>query len=277
MAVYLDLIDKCPQTNTELVKWIMKFPYPLYPREYIFTRRYCVDPKDKLLILVSRSLPKLSNIPESSSHAKSKPHNNANLTFQQQKNFVRVTNYKSNIIVMPTEEFEKPGLIYLIQYYDVNKAKIPKIAYSWMAASGLPDYIKKVHKATIKLRNRTNRNSENEKAMKKNVSNLNDNLKKYDQIDLILMRKRFNKDMNDNAQIMPISQQDETLKIEINQSKEPKDSQQTLIEPIQTISSDHDTNINNEAVKPKYFVLVIEKLNEDFFENEDKPHPLFYN
>ena len=98
----------------------MRFPYPLYPREYVYVRRYCVDPKEKLLILVSKGLPELDFSCQDGE--------------QTSKKSVRVTNYKSNFIVIPHSDFDKPGMSYVIQYYDVNKANIPKVAYSWMAA-----------------------------------------------------------------------------------------------------------------------------------------------
>lgn len=57
LVLYLDVIDKHLETNTELIRWIMHFPYPLYPREYIFVRRFCRDPDEGLLIQVSRAIP----------------------------------------------------------------------------------------------------------------------------------------------------------------------------------------------------------------------------
>ena len=120
LVISLDTIEKHNPTNTELIRWIMYFPYPLFPREYIFVRRYC-------LVLISRCL--------SENHFKYMPDK------KEKKEDVRVNNYKSNMIVIPHTEFDKIGCDYIIQYYDINKAKIPKLAYTWMASSGLPDYI----------------------------------------------------------------------------------------------------------------------------------------
>ena len=138
----------------------MRFPYPLYPREYVYVRRFCVDPDERLLILVSKSLPDLhfkqptstNDTPSNQAATGRSSQHHDSLNNQKSKSYVRVTNYKSNIIVIPHSDFDKPGINYVIQYYDINKANIPKVAYSWMAASGLPDFIDRLHNATIKLR-----------------------------------------------------------------------------------------------------------------------------
>jgi StAR-related lipid transfer protein 7, mitochondrial len=139
LVISIEMIDKDSISNTELIRWYTKFPYPLYPREYIFVRRYCIEPTEKLLILISRGVPECdlsSLLPKNKKATES----------------VRVTKYKSNMIIIPHNDFEKPGLDYVMQYYDVNKANIPKMAYKWMASSGLPDYIEKLHKATLQLK-----------------------------------------------------------------------------------------------------------------------------
>jgi hypothetical protein len=133
LVVSLDTIHKDEEeTNTELIKWIMRFPYPLYPREYIYARRYCVEPEERLLVLVSRGVSESvynennnENNSSSSSSSSSQGHH-----------YVRVNNYKSNMIIIPHSDFNENGFDYVIQYYDINKAKIPKLAYKWMATSG---------------------------------------------------------------------------------------------------------------------------------------------
>lgn len=139
LVISIEMLDKDVTSNTELIRWVSKFPYPLYPREYIFVRRYCIEPQEKLLILISRALEEFDL----------NSFQRANKAIQ----CVRVTKYKSNMIIIPHNDFDKPGLDYVMQYYDVNKAKIPSMAYKWMASSGLPDYMEKLHKATLQLKN----------------------------------------------------------------------------------------------------------------------------
>jgi len=51
-------VDKKVENQTsELIQWIMKFPFPMNSRQYIFVRRYCVDPNKGLLVLLSKSIP----------------------------------------------------------------------------------------------------------------------------------------------------------------------------------------------------------------------------
>jgi StAR-related lipid transfer protein 7, mitochondrial len=183
LVILIEMMDKHKSTNTELLRWIMRFPYPLYPREYIFVRRYCVEPDERFLLLVSRSLPdceipdeiqsKSSKVSLLDNQASGDQELNKDLTishhihpeaqyYKEKSHHVRVTRYKSNMIVMPHKDFGDYGLDYVIQYYDDSKARIPKMAYKWMAASGLPEYLDKVHKAALKLKHH------NEKLMNKN-------------------------------------------------------------------------------------------------------------
>ena len=164
LAISIEMIEKDVTSNTELVRWISKFPYPLYPREYIYVRRYCIEPNEKLLILISRGLPAFDLT------GLLKPGNKAIQS-------VRVSKYKSNMIIIPHNDFDKPGLDYVMQYYDVNKAKIPKLAYKWMATSGLPDYIDKLHKATLQLKHI------NQKLQKTNITK-SDLLSKFELFNL---------------------------------------------------------------------------------------------
>ena len=173
LVISLDVVAKDTLSGTELIYWTMRYPYPLYPREYILTRRHQIDLIDNLLILVTRSV---SNRYLSGRLASGSGSSNQLVSTQQQQKqqqqeqqqqqqqqlqqvnnssaqqFVRVDEFKSNLVIVPKVAMDKPGLIYIMQYYDVNKAKIPKFAYTWMAASGLPNYIEKLHKATVHLK-----------------------------------------------------------------------------------------------------------------------------
>jgi len=150
LVISIEIIDKDKTSKTELIRWFTKFPYPLYPREYVFVRRHCIEPDEKFLILISRAIPQI-DLSKFSKKSNKNPQS------------VRVDQYKSNMVIIPHSDFEKPGLDYVMQYYDVNKANIPKMAYSWMASSGLPDYIEKLHKATLQLKKINQKISKNNK------------------------------------------------------------------------------------------------------------------
>jgi hypothetical protein len=132
LVISLRTIETEESTRSELIRWVSHFPYPLYPREYIYVRRFCLEPNERLLILVARSVTDAQlKLEPPADKAASK----------RETTFVRVNNYKSNIIVIPHTDYDKVGLDYIIQYYDINKAKIPRIAFKYMTTSGLPDFM----------------------------------------------------------------------------------------------------------------------------------------
>lgn len=57
LVLGVELLHTDPSTQTELLRWLMRFPYPLNPREYVFVRRYCLEVKQNMLIMVSRCIP----------------------------------------------------------------------------------------------------------------------------------------------------------------------------------------------------------------------------
>ena len=228
LVVSLEVIQKDFSTTTELVSWIMKFPYPLSPRGYIFVRRYCIEPTEKLLILIARSVPE--NIKLDPKDYKSK--------YPVKENFVRVGKYKSNMIIIPHEELNKKGFNYVIQYYDVNKAKIPKIAYKWMASAGLPDFIDKLHAAALKLR------AKNGKDVKKYLT-VDDILKEYELFYI-----------NEVPKVELIEEQhQEQVQTEI--------VYETVIEEMQVKGS------NNTQHKNESTAFVINETNQKIYQNSD--------
>lgn len=232
LVKYLEVVKRDPVTNTELLQWVSKFPYPLSDREYIFVRRYCIEPTEKLLVLVSRAL---SEMPDD---------------LPATKNTVQVTQYKSNMIIIPYSDIDKPGIYYIIQYYDVNKAKIPRLAYKWMATSGLPDYVSKLHKATLNLRDRNEDESD---------ANF------LDIFDLFYM----------NEVVEPVRSEftseskSDTKNLEKTDQIVPEKSK-----PEEALISKEEMDFND--VVPMFLKDVTRKLNEDYF-NEYEPHPIFHH
>jgi len=230
---FLEMIKKDPASSTELVRWVSKFPYPLCDREYIFVRRYCIEPKEKLLVLLSRGL---DQVPED---------------LPYDKRNVLVTQYKSNMIIIPYTDIDKPGIYYVIQYYDVNKAKIPKLAYKWMATSGLPDYVGKLHQATINMRER--KENEDEKNL-------------LDSFDLFYMNEP-EKDAVD-VEVPACSQEAEL-------DEKMIEEEQIVVSHVKELREAREEKDLDDVVPP-FVRKVIDKLNEDYFE-EYEPHPVFHH
>jgi hypothetical protein len=171
---------------------------------------------------------------------------------------VLVTKFKSNMIIIPRVDLDQQGLIYIMQYYDVNKAKIPKVAYKWMAASGLPDFIDKVHKAALKHRSETNRR----------------NTKTF--IDSIDKLEIFESDVIEEIEELPSKPTIEHDKTESNNEEKPTQDIQSNEQIDNHQSKNESESENNKGKLQKHTIKIIEKLHKDFFDKHE-PHPLFFH
>lgn len=134
MVIKLDIVDRHKadaKTESEVVHWVMHYPYPMYSRDYVYVRRYMVDDDNKLMVFVSRS----TEHPEVPVHS----------------SYVRVHTYKSQMVIRPHDSFDDNGFDYVLTYFDDPHAIFPGPAYNWMAASGVPDFVKKLHNAAKAL------------------------------------------------------------------------------------------------------------------------------
>lgn len=230
----LECIKKDYLSRSEVIRWITKFPYPLNDREYVFIRRYCIEPNEKLLIMLSRGIPEMSDL-------------------VYNKSAVKVTQYKSNMIIIPYEDFDKNGIYYIIQYYDVNKAKIPKLAYSFITSSGLPDYVSKLRKASLKLRQKNNSNCET------------DFLEEFKDFQIYTKIKTPETEMNPKLESDEENIENSIIKNETQESQPEYEDKKD------------DSNQNQlNAQIPQVVVFLVQKLNEDYFDSEE-PHPIFFN
>uniref|UniRef100_A0A914VWG0 Phosphatidylcholine transfer protein n=1 Tax=Plectus sambesii TaxID=2011161 RepID=A0A914VWG0_9BILA len=130
-VITLDVIDSDDATGTEVVRWITHYPYPMYPREYIYVRRACVDSCRKLMTL--------------SSHATEHP------GFPASKKHIRVDVYSSNMVIRPHSDFDQLGMDYVLTYSDDPKAALPSTAYKWMVKYGVPRFVQQIHDAAKTL------------------------------------------------------------------------------------------------------------------------------
>ena len=64
------------------------------------------------------------------------------------KGVVRVDQYMSDMVISPHKSFDENGFDYLLTYYDDPQSSFPSFVYAKMAASGVHDYIDKLHDAT---------------------------------------------------------------------------------------------------------------------------------
>lgn len=131
LVIKLDIIDKEGEDGSEIVHWVMHYPYPMYSREYVYVRRCFIDHSNNVMVLVSRA----------ADHPSCPPSNK----------YVRVTNYSSRMVIKPHRGFDENGFDYILTYFDDPQAAFPSPAYNWMASSGVPDFVEKLHAAAQEL------------------------------------------------------------------------------------------------------------------------------
>ncbi|XP_077479431.1 stAR-related lipid transfer protein 7, mitochondrial [Stigmatopora argus] len=133
LVIKLDVVDRDVNSGSEVIHWATHFPYPMYSRDYVYMRRYEVDLENNLMILVSRAV-QHPRIPES-------------------QDFVRVHSYQSKMVIRPHKSFDENGFDYLLTYSDDPQTAFPRYCVSWMVSSGMPDFLQKLHTATLKAKN----------------------------------------------------------------------------------------------------------------------------
>lgn len=131
LVISLNMVVQDDRTGCEVIHWVMHYPFPMYSREYVYIRRYHVDPISQTMVLVSKS-----------TEHPCCPINGR---------YVRVSRYSSSMVIKPHEAFDKNGFNYVLTYFDDPQAMIPSPAYSWMATSGVPEFVEQLHQAAIVL------------------------------------------------------------------------------------------------------------------------------
>lgn len=131
LVIRLDVIDRLrnlkKKSISEVVHWVMHYPYPMYSRDYVYVRRYMIDPEKNLMLMLSRST--------------------GHPAAPVDKDYVRVTAYRSQMVIRPHSNFDENGMDYVLTYFDDPQAIFPTPAYNWMASSGVPDFVNKLHQA----------------------------------------------------------------------------------------------------------------------------------
>ncbi|GFX29121.1 stAR-related lipid transfer protein 7, mitochondrial [Trichonephila clavipes] len=139
LVIKLDVIDKeDAKDGCEVMHWVMHYPYPMYSREYVYIRRAVISPETNTMVLVSRS----------TDHPAC-PVNNK---------YVRVSKYSSRMVIRPHRTYDDNGFDYVLTYFDDPQAAFPTPAYNWMASSGVPDFVEKLHNAARELHKQDLRN-----------------------------------------------------------------------------------------------------------------------
>nr|XP_021400478.2 stAR-related lipid transfer protein 7, mitochondrial [Lonchura striata domestica] len=132
LVLKLEVLERDPATGSEVIHWVTQFPYPMYSRDYVYVRRYSVDPERQLMVLVSRAV-EHPGVPEQPEH-------------------VRVRSYESHLVIRPHRGFDENGFDYLLTYSDNPQTVFPRYCLSWMVSSGMPEFLEKLHSAALKAK-----------------------------------------------------------------------------------------------------------------------------
>lgn len=124
----LEQIEQDEQTGTQVIYWATQFPLGfLYHRDYVYVRRSTIDKKNNLMTLTARSVDHPS--------------------FPVTKDFIRVGDYTSNMLIRPHKSFDEDGFDYVMSYYDDPQLYVPTWAVNKMTLSSLPSFLETLHKA----------------------------------------------------------------------------------------------------------------------------------
>ncbi|GJQ84322.1 hypothetical protein Trydic_g5260 [Trypoxylus dichotomus] len=128
-AVILDIVDKDPnpESNDDIIYWEMLWPKFFSNRDYVFRRRYMLDPNTKTMLLVSRC----------TDHP----------AYPVQPNKHRVKDYRSHMVIRPHKDYATPGVEFGLTYYDNPGVNIPAAISSWVAYRAMPEYLNRLRVA----------------------------------------------------------------------------------------------------------------------------------
>lgn len=130
-AVSLEVIDEdaAKGSNSHIIYWEMLWPKLFANRDYVYNRRYFVDRSKKVIVIVNKSV----------------QHPKCPVKVSNQ----RVNEYWSFMVIKPTSSFNKPGVSFILTYFDNPGLSIPKYITNWVAKKQMPDFLSQLHKATV--------------------------------------------------------------------------------------------------------------------------------
>jgi len=138
-VIKLDVIDKDPNSSSQVVQWICYYPFPMASREYVYVRKSKIKKKANVMISATKAI----------------DHPQCPIT----NKYVRVGVYESQMIIKPLTTFDADGLEYILTYHDDPQAVFPSSLCNWMASTGVPDFVEyKLHDAALRLKNSLNNN-----------------------------------------------------------------------------------------------------------------------
>lgn len=133
-TIQISVVDHDRESSSEVIHWVYKFPYPMYPRDYCYVRRYMINEDSRRMVIRGRAVehprcPMLNKV-------------------------VRVTDYHSQMVIEPHTDFDEDGFDYFMTYFDDPQTQLPSICYNWLASTGVPEFVERLHTASRLMQDR---------------------------------------------------------------------------------------------------------------------------
>ncbi|KAK6624741.1 hypothetical protein RUM43_003873 [Polyplax serrata] len=129
-AVDIKLLDSDTYSNSNVLYWEMQWPKFFANRDYVFNRRYIIDPVEKVIVITNH-ITEHPSAPE-----------------DPQK--FRVKDYKCTMVIRPTTTFDKPGVRFCMTYFDNPGLSIPGPIQTWVATAAMPDFLTRLRSASTR-------------------------------------------------------------------------------------------------------------------------------
>ncbi|CAG0902542.1 unnamed protein product, partial [Darwinula stevensoni] len=131
-AIDLTTVDEDPDSNAIILYSVMKYPFPLTHRDYVFKRSHWFFPEKKTLVLVNQS----------TTHPKC-PLNNS---------YMRIAAYQSVMTIRACgPSFEQPTMEFTLHYYDDPGVQLPTAFVSYVSMFGFQSYLSAMYEAALKV------------------------------------------------------------------------------------------------------------------------------
>ncbi|XP_063608026.1 uncharacterized protein LOC134782458 [Penaeus indicus] len=127
----LRVLDSHAESNSDLVYWLVKFPQFFANRDYVFKRRFTYNEERQEAVIMSQAVD--SNV------------------FPEEKGIYRVNEYWSTMVIRASDSIDKPGIEYTLTYFDNPGTSLPQSITNFIAATGFPNFLRKVHQAALSL------------------------------------------------------------------------------------------------------------------------------
>ncbi|XP_072388538.1 stAR-related lipid transfer protein 7, mitochondrial-like isoform X1 [Diabrotica undecimpunctata] len=135
-AVILEHAESDPleNSNSDVIYWELLWPRLFVNRDYVFNRRYLVDNTLNTIFILNRS----------TEHPK----------FPKYAEKYRIDDYWSCMVIKPYDgDMTKPGIQFVLTYYDNPGVSIPSSVTTWVAMRAMPEFLEKLREATKHYKN----------------------------------------------------------------------------------------------------------------------------